>query len=521
MRGRFALVLLAVCLLGPSAVGADPDLERPSWLFGAWAYENAEGMGEFEFRTDGTCRFTAKPKGADAKVMDARWRVEGDQLVVESQGEAPRARLERLPDAAGRPRLRIHFEGGEAEAQALTQVRTPDPNEWLIGTWIHTGPERGRLVIQPGSELRVVAFEKGQRAALETEWAVEDGHLVFLLGGEVVHLKISLLADVEGVSRARLDEARGPAGSGLFHKHPLRDASVRYQGPLVGRWRLVGGPLTTTYVFLATGRYERRREFAFRPIDVQVGGFAVVRTALGETLQLSPDGGGLAERSLRLSTPSSLRLADLTLGWVETLEKQEGSDAEVTREARRVDARYGDAVASREEDLATRPLDPAAWDVAPPVAKDSGDDDADPKPNDVFRGELVFTSQASWVLLSEEVLLEDKAGGRYFDLRTTDAALKSRGAPAIPRQETLVHAYPHGRLFIDVLEARVGDLAGVTVPHPRRWGKYSVTGAMILAQFDDGTEERLRLVDGGLLLQRGEALLSSTAWSDALSTDAK
>lgn len=510
-----ALALLLTTVLCDRTAAAEEKVERPTWLFGTWTFENAEGTGTFEFQTNGHCRLVAKAKDAGEAQLDATWHVEGDTLVLELQGEAVRSRIERLPDERGRPRAKFVMPG--QSGVVYTRVSAPDPATWLLGTWTRIDGAKDRMLIQPGGPLRVTAKDaEGKRVVSWARWSLENDLLTFRMqekGEErTLALEVALLADVDGEVRAQFHEKGSKYPPEVFRKHPQRDATVRYEGPLVGRWDSVDDAVPTAFVFFATGRYERWRVFATVPLDVQRGAFAAVKSAVGEVLQLSPDGGPRVERGIELPGSDILRLTDASTGRTTTFRKQAGSEGKVSERSLLIEMSYPDAVASAEEDLAPVRIDPKLLETSPDLAPARDALPADPRPKDVHAGLFGLPHAEMWESASEDALVVDQATGTRIDAGLPDARTRSRGGPAMPRSVTRVWLYPHGRMALEVHVAKEGERPSPLVQGTRRWGKYEVTGSTVLVTYDDGSEERMRLVDGGLLLERDGITFWSLHW---------
>lgn len=498
---RCVLVACWACLLGLGAglpLGAepgeqDPDVLRPAWLIGVWRFADAEGEGRLELDPDGVLRLALHAKGQDEVTLAGRWSVKGQQLVLADGSDTAAFALERLPEEGGRRRARFLTPG--QPAAVFTQDPPPALPAWLPGTWSLRGQGGTlRMVVLPSGALRVVRVRQGRsREVTSTTWTASGDLLTFQAEGREQRARVERRADgAEGPRAAFRDEPAGAApGSAdaapalVFTRLPPGPAGEAYQGPLLGRWSSPGTLPGLALELAPDGTYLRRRDVPPWP-QAEPGRFRVTQGALGSVLTLTDLAGrtrrydallGPGQGALRLKAqPPEAGTVELTL--------EAGSAEAVAMAARDRAAEHGDVVTGWAEFHGYRRLDPAPGEAADPAAPRP---DQDPHPTRVQPGAEVAVQVEVWTAIPEP--------------GPADVAARR------PREERW-EFLPNGRV-----EQRDTGTAGVEPhappPEPvrRRWGSYGLVGGMLVVTFDDGSEERLRLLEGGRYLSRGEVLL--------------
>ena len=334
-------------------------------------------------------------------------------------------------------------------------------------------------------------------------WKEEAGRL--RMDGESTPLEMELLPPEDGRLRARFLDGKPASAQLRWTRASWLPPQQTYEGPLIGRWDVVGAALPTVWRFGPYSRYERRRK-AGEGVMVETGRFQVARGATGDVLQLETDAGRTAKLDLRIDGPR-LHMTDATRGTVVDATRAEGS-------AVRVAAAFVDEAVERADVEANwlwlhggrhRIPAPAAPGIPPtgPVPPKEPDPEApnDPAPGDVFVGMEAFRTSGHYRFESEDVLVRDRASRRAVDARAPGVVAEDGSAR--PRTVVTVALLGSGRL-LEITETWGANGAPETATG-RRYGKYGLQGDVVLVQFGTDAEERWRLSGGGRFLFRDQA----------------
>jgi hypothetical protein len=484
------------------------DDETASWLIGTWTASSDEGSMTFAFGTDRRLTATIAEGRQAAGTIQGQWRIRDGRLTLTVDGQdGDSFPVVRLPDREGRrvARLTPAPPGGKDVlwTRAPDVERDPAHPAWLVGTWSPSGEERRqREVFEPDGQGTRVTLRGDHTVRAVFEWRVDGEAFVVREGGAGESLRLVRLMDADGRPRVRLAPARPGAHARVLERLPGPALGPAYDGPLVGRWVRDVGHLQMRLDLLPDGRYERRRKIGRLP-DVEPGTFTVSQGATGLVLRLTSSAGreraldaSLAGKSLRLHDPHG-DVAELTL---------DRTDVDVAPLARGSAARWADVtLATEHQVLRTRQLTPEVRPEPPREGDDAPPPDAHPQ--DVFRGMQTFQWTREWRRSSEALVARDPATGRWTDLTRPDAAAGLPPGGLAPKTSEAWVFLSHGRVHVSP-ESRAPSTMeekGTRV----RYGKYALEGSMILVQFDDGSEERLRVVDGGRFLHLDKEILQA------------
>jgi len=500
------LLPLLIAVGAPAFAGDDP--LRPGWLVGTWEIRQADGTGFIALRPDGTVEFgVATTDGERGGGEGGSWEVRDGSLVVTDGGEPATFRIERLPDEQGALRARFVQPGGEKDAVVARKAADLKPGRprWLMGTWVAEGKSGSlRMVLYADGRARLT---RDQDAKIEEHdmglWKEEAGRL--RMDGESTPLEMELLPPEGERLRARFLDGKPAAAHLRWTRASWLPPQQTYEGPLIGRWDVVGATLPTAWRFGPYSRYERRRK-AGTGVMVENGRFQVARGATGDVLQLETDAGRTLRLDLRVDGPR-LRMTDPTRGSVVEAVRAEGS-------APRVAAAFVDEAVERADVEASwlwlhgsrhRLAAPAAPGNPPtgPIPPKEPDPEApnDPAPGDVYVGMEAFRTSGNHRFESEDVLVLDRTSRRAVDARAPGVVAEE--GTAWPRTVVTLALLQSGRL-LETTETW-GTNGAPEKTTVRRYGKYGLQGDVVLVQFDTDAEERWRLSGGGRFLFRDQA----------------
>jgi hypothetical protein len=493
---------------------------RPAWIVGAWEMSSKDGQGGIVLGVDGGVSFTVRTGGEVAGDTGGSWVVEGEQLVVEHAGQATRYRIERLPDEKPMPRIRLVEPGAKGPVPVYTRRADPDAERppWMCGTWM-SGDEREstRLVLLPDGTARKTSQSRLKLTTSEFRWVMHRGVLKLKDGDVTTTQAIDFVPDPEG--RVVMATADGTAV-----RVSAPPAKPAYTGPLVGAWDRVDSLVPVRLTFDPRGRVERRRKVG-PGTTIERGRFQTATGAEGDVLKLESDAGRKSEWSYRVER-TRLTLLDPSLGRRDVFQLVPGSPVEVARDALNAAASEADTVAQIAFELGARarvkagPPTPRRTPAAEPGAFNPDDPGSapDPAPHDVFGGSEILSRGVTYVGESEDVLARSKEGEVAIDAFGPGAIGKAEPMTDQARMQVQWLFEPTGRARRYVRSFGAGGQAGES--HELDHGKYEITDDVVSVYLADGSEHRLRLVEGGLFLHDGTmTLIERQRWIHGLPSD--